>query len=82
MIVFVTNERNFNFYIIYSITKKIKNIKYTLKYIYSDRKQFINLLKMHHNSGKITSDIENMEWNMGTTTAQLSNVRYDIESNL
>lgn len=35
---------------------------------------------MHHNndivSGKISSDIENMEWNMGTTTAQLPNVRY------
>lgn len=35
---------------------------------------------MHHNndiiSGKISSDIENMEWSMGTTTAQLPNVRY------
>lgn len=35
--------------------------------------------KMHHNndmiSGKLSSDIENMEWNMGTT-AQLPNVRY------
>lgn len=34
---------------------------------------------MQHNndiiSGKISSDIENMEWNMGTTTAQLPNVR-------
>lgn len=34
---------------------------------------------MQHNndiiSGKISSDIENVEWNMGTTTAQLPNVR-------
>lgn len=34
---------------------------------------------MQHNndiiSGKISSDIENMEWNMGTTAAQLPNVR-------
>lgn len=35
---------------------------------------------MQHNndiiSGKISSDIENVEWNVGTTTAQLPNVRY------
>lgn len=40
---------------------------------------------MHHNndiiSGKISSDIENMEWNIGTTTAQLPNVRW-VKSNL
>ncbi|XP_055319978.1 uncharacterized protein LOC129577267 [Sitodiplosis mosellana] len=38
---------------------------------------------MHHNndmiSGKISSDIENMEWNMGTT-AQLPNVRFGSSS--
>lgn len=37
---------------------------------------------MHHSndiiSGKI-SDIENMEWNMGTTAAQLPNVRYVVK---
>lgn len=28
-------------------------------------------------SGKMSSDIENMDWSMGTTTAQLPNVRYE-----
>lgn len=45
----------------------------------SKKKTNKKLIKMQHNndiiSGKISSDIENMEWSMGTTTAQLPNVR-------
>lgn len=55
-----------------------KSIKSKIKQNKKENKNAIN--KMQHNndiiSGKISSDIENVEWNVGTTTAQLPNVRY------